>query len=66
MARTIGQLPAQILVVGCEPETLGGDDGRLGLSETVNAAVDRAVAVVESLATRISGGEQIKEMTECN
>jgi hydrogenase maturation protease len=59
MARTFGQLPAQILVVACEPETLGGPDGQLGLSETVNAAVDRAVTIVKTLATRISSGEKI-------
>jgi len=53
-------------VVACEPATLGGEEGQLGLSDTVNAAVDRAVAVVESLVKRISSGEQIKEATECN
>jgi hydrogenase maturation protease len=59
MARTFGPLPSQILVVACEPETLGGEEGQLGLSEAVSAAVDRAVPVVESLMTRISNGEQI-------
>lgn len=63
MARSLGQVPSQILVVACEPETLGGDEGQLGLSETVNAAVDRAVTVVESLVTRISTGEQISGET---
>ena len=66
MAGTFSQLPRQILVVACEPATLGGEEGQLGLSDTVNAAVDRAVAVVESLVKRISSGEQIKEATECN
>jgi hydrogenase maturation protease len=66
MARTFGPLPSQILVVACEPETLGGEEGQLGLSETVDGAVDRAVSVVESLVTRICKGEQIKEATECN
>ena len=66
MSRPFGRLPGQILVVGCEPETLGGEEGRLGLSEIVNAAVDRAVTIVESLVTRISSGEIIKEATECN
>jgi hydrogenase maturation protease len=60
MARTFGPLPSQVLVVACEPETLGGDEGQLGLSETVSAAVDRAVTVVESLVKRISSGEQIQ------
>ncbi len=66
MAQTFGRLPSQILVVACEPQTLGGEEGRLGLSETVNAAVDRAITVVESLVTRISGGEPIQEATQCN
>jgi hydrogenase maturation protease len=66
MARTFGQLPSQILVVACEPQTLGGEQGQLGLSECVNTAVDRAVTVLESLVTRISGGERIQEATECN
>jgi hydrogenase maturation protease len=66
MARNLGPLPGQILVVACEPETLGGEEGQLGLSETVNAAVERAASVVESLAARISRGETIKEATECN
>ena len=69
MARTFGRLPGQILVVACEPETLGGEEGQLGLSGTVTAAVARAVSVVESLVTRISNGEQIssqEEATECN
>ena len=60
MARTFGPLPSQVLVVACEPETLGGDEGQMGLSETVHAAVDRAVTVVESLVKRISGREQIQ------
>ena len=53
MARAIGTLPAQLLVVACEPETLGGEDGRLGLSETADRAVDRALPVIESLIARI-------------
>ena len=66
MAQTFGQLPSQILVLACEPQTLGGAEGQLGLSETMTNAVDRAVTVVESLAARISSGERIQEATECN
>jgi hydrogenase maturation protease len=55
MASAIGSLPAQVLIVACEPETLGGEDGQLGLSETANAAVDRALPVIESLIARIQG-----------
>jgi hydrogenase maturation protease len=66
MARSFGSLPGQILIVACEPETLGGEEGQLGLSDTINAAVDRAVAIVESLVARILSGEQFKEAVECN
>jgi hydrogenase maturation protease len=66
MARTFGQLPGQVLVVACEAQTLGGEDGQFGLSGTVNAAVDRAVTIVESLVMRISSGEKIKEASGCS
>jgi hydrogenase maturation protease len=39
----------KILLVGCEPATLGGDEGHMGLSEPVAAAVDEAATIVESL-----------------
>ena len=55
MARTLGTLPAKIIVVACEPETLGGAEGEFGLSETMSAAVDRAMPVIESLIARIQG-----------
>jgi hydrogenase maturation protease len=38
-----------ILVVGCEPQSLGGEEGRMGLSSPVEAALDEAVKLVESL-----------------
>jgi len=38
-----------IVLVGCEPGDFGGEEGRLGLSEPVAAAVDEAVGVVTSL-----------------
>jgi hydrogenase maturation protease len=42
----------RILLVGCEPESLGGDDGKMGLSAPVEAAVREAVKVVENLVER--------------
>jgi hydrogenase maturation protease len=53
MARAIGTLPAQILVVACEPVTLGGEEGWLGLSDVAARAVDRALPVIESVIARI-------------
>lgn len=42
----------RILLVGCEPETLGGDDGKMGLSAAVEEAVREAVKVVENLVEK--------------
>jgi len=39
----------RVLLVGCEPATFGGDDGQMGLSAPVQAAVHEAVKVVERL-----------------
>ncbi len=37
------------MLVGCEPATLGGEEGHMGLSETVSASVDAAVKLVQKL-----------------
>ena len=39
----------RVLLVGCEPATLGPEEGQMGLSEIVEAAVDDAVEIIESL-----------------
>jgi hydrogenase maturation protease len=49
MARAMNIEVKNLLLVGCEPETLGGDEGQMGLSATVEASVDEAVKLVESL-----------------
>jgi hydrogenase maturation protease len=46
-----------ILLVGCEPQSLGGDDGHIGLSEPVESAVEDAIQMIESLIGRIRSGE---------
>jgi hydrogenase maturation protease len=45
----LGGRPRRLLVVGCEPAALESEDGRIGLSEPVQAAVDEAVRLIESL-----------------
>jgi hydrogenase maturation protease len=49
MVRTMGGTFPKILLVGCEPATLGGDQGVMGLSPAVQAAVPKAAELVESL-----------------
>ncbi len=47
----------KIVLVGCEPESFGNElegEGRMGLSEPVAAAVDKAVELVESLLIQMA------------
>jgi hydrogenase maturation protease len=57
MARAMNIEVKNILLVGCEPETLGGEEGQMGLSAPVEAVVDEAVKLVESLVSRILNGD---------
>jgi hydrogenase maturation protease len=43
----------KVLLVGCEPETLGGEEGQMGLSAPVEAALEDAVKLVESLIDKV-------------
>ena len=52
MVKSLGGELSRILLVGCEPATLGPEEGFMGLSEIVMAAVDRAVTMVEHLMTK--------------
>lgn len=57
MAKAMNIQVKKVLLVGCEPETLGGEEGQMGLSAPVEAAVDDAVKLVESLVNRILNGD---------
>lgn len=43
----------RVLLVGCEPASLGGEDGCMGLSEVVKAALDEAIAIIYGEVNRI-------------
>jgi hydrogenase maturation protease len=58
MARAMNIKLKNVLLVGCEPETLGGEQGQMGLSASVEAAVDRAVKLVESVVRKILDGDR--------
>jgi hydrogenase maturation protease len=49
MARMMGASWRRMLLVGCEPGDLGGEEGRLGLSDAVRVAVDEGVKTVARL-----------------
>ena len=53
LARSLGGTLGAVTVVGCEPATLGPEEGRMGLSEPVRGAVDAAVSLVETLVARM-------------
>lgn len=56
MAKSMHVPLKRLLVVGCEPQTLGGEEGHMGLSEPVEAALEEAVRVIESVVSRILDG----------
>ncbi|MFL5820328.1 MAG: hydrogenase maturation protease [Solirubrobacteraceae bacterium] len=56
LARELGELPARVLIVGCEPRTAmtgNEEDVVAELSEPVRAAIDEAVRLVESLVSEL-------------
>ena len=57
MAENMGAQLRRILLVGCVPATLGPEEGKMGLSETIAAAVDGAVQLIDALVTRILAEE---------
>ena len=57
MALNMGAQLKRILLVGCVPATLGPEEGQMGLSEPVAAALDEAVQLVDSLVVRILAEE---------
>ena len=57
MAQHMGGELKRIFLLGCVPTTLGPEEGKMGLSEPVAAAVDEAVRLVDSLVTGILAKE---------
>ena len=49
MLRTFGSSPKKLYLVGCEPAILEVEDGEIGLSESVEAAVPQAIELIKSL-----------------
>jgi hydrogenase maturation protease len=60
MAQAMNIEVKNVLLVGCEPETLGGDEGQMGLSVPVEAALDDAVKLVESLIEKLLDEDRSK------
>ena len=52
MVKSMGGKLNKVMLVGCEPETFGPEEGLMGLSESVAGAVPDAVRLVESLVAK--------------
>ena len=58
VVQTLGGLKGRILIVGCEPADIGSDEeGKLGLSDPVQAAIDEAIGLIESVIPRFIESE---------
>jgi hydrogenase maturation protease len=55
VAGALGGACKRVLLVACEPFDLGGEEGTMGLSAPVAAAVDRAVGLIEDLVNDLLG-----------
>jgi len=49
MVRSLGGRPGRLYLVGCEPSLLESEDGAMGLSDEVQAAVPLALTMIESI-----------------
>ena len=61
MVRSLGGRPGKLYLVGCEPATLE-NEGNMELSESVEAAVPRAIERVESLVKELLSVNQNAEI----
>ena len=64
MAKSMGGELKRILLVGCEPLTLGPEEGAMGLSEPVAAMVEEAANRIESLVETIQRRESPERSSE--
>ena len=62
LARVMGARWKRLLLVACEPADLGGEEGRLGMSDPVRVAVDEAARMIVRLVTDVRSGG----LSECD
>lgn len=59
LIRSLGGEPGRLYLVGCEPAILETEDGAMGLSEPVQAAIPAAIRMVEELIADLLGPQKI-------
>jgi hydrogenase maturation protease len=62
LASSMGTIRGRIVLVGCEPAMLGGEEGHIGLSDTVFGAVEEAANLIEDLVAKLLRGEKLEEI----
>lgn len=55
LAQSTGEVTARVYVVGCDPQDFGGEEGRMGLTPAVQAAVQECARMTQQLAIRLLG-----------
>jgi hydrogenase maturation protease len=58
MVQALGAHPKRVLVVGCEPAELGGEEGAMGLSPAVAAAIEPAIAMIDELISKLQNRDR--------
>jgi hydrogenase maturation protease len=58
LVQSLGGEIARLYLVGCEPAVLETEDGQIGLSEPVQAAVPQAVDMIRTLINDIRSQTQ--------
>jgi hydrogenase maturation protease len=54
LIRSLGGQPGRLYLVGCEPAVLETEDGAMGLTQPVEAAIPKAVEMIDSLIRDLS------------
>jgi hydrogenase maturation protease len=58
MTQALGGEKGKLYLVACEPAVLESEDGRVGLSESVRAAVPQAISMIQSLVNNNFGPKE--------
>jgi hydrogenase maturation protease len=67
MVKSMSGASSRVLIVGCEPAKIGADEeGKLGLSEPVAAAIDEAVLMIEMLVSKVLNGQPMQAVLQSN
>ena len=62
LVQSLGGHTERLYLVGCEPGVLETEDGQIGLSESVQDAVPRAVEMIRTLLTELSSKNEVQQL----